>query len=855
MDKRLKTQIWWMVAALLLAAGVRLYALDAQSIWFDEGWSAHAAMQPTLIDAANADATNPPLYYTLVHVGARFFGTSEFGLRFVSVVFGLLALAVTYRLGHAIGGRQTAMGALWTAALMGALWWGSQEARMYTLLALLIAAAAWAWHRLLLRPTRAAWIILWATELALLYAHNTAPAVALWLNIATLIVWITARSVKKPDWRTWIGGQCLVGLLWLPYFVSRFLNLTDANSAITTAPSLTPDFLAQIGSAFWIMPWERVARGGVAAWEGLLIGLIGAALLVSLRSRSGRWMLLHAALLIAGMLLGLFILGNDFHGRYIVMAAPLVAVALGSLRPRLLMVFAVAICGALLIASIAARPTFPNDNVRGAVLEYAQRLTSTDTVLMWSYADRYELAYYWDRFDVSVQRVTLPEGADMAAILPLLPEPGGDVALNVWYTQRADYRGMMNCLLSAGTAPPEAFQVDGMDSQIYRAPPLIPPALEPLDVWFGDGSVRLAHLDSVGQPPPTRADHAACIPLHLSALDAPETEMKALIVVRDGRGREIARVDAVFADAAQRTIGVFERSAAFATIRLPAGTPPGTYDLFVRLYDEKNHLSGLIPEDTQRTRFGRDLWIGTWEIVPGAVWMPDSHTDAPLTLIETQPVSITVNNGTAFDLTLLWSGRGALPDLTLTLPDGTAQAVPTEIAQHDDLTREMRTIRIPAEMMSGTAAIALPDGEIITSIQVEALPMLLDAPAFANEVDVEFPGVGRLVGFTYSPENLEAQLVWQAEAAAAISYTVFVQLIDADGRVVAQSDSAPARGSRPTTGWRAGEFIEDRHTLRVNPGFSADQMVGARLIAGMYDPATGARLQMGDSTDYAVLSP
>lgn len=834
---------------------MRLHGLETQSIWFDEGWSAHAAMQPTLIDAANADSTNPPLYYALIHVGGRFFGTSEFSLRFVSVIFGMIALAVTYRLGHAIGGRQTAMGALWAAALMGALWWGAQEARMYTLLALLIAIVAWAWHRLLLRPTRAAWIILWSAELALLYAHNTAPAVALWLNIATLIAWLSARSLRKPDWRVWIGVQCLVGLLWLPYFVSRFLNLTDANSAITSAPSLSADFIAQIGSAFWIMPWERIMRGGVAPWESLLVALLSVALLVSLRSRSGRWMLLHAALLIAGMLLGLFILGNDFHGRYIVMVAPLVGVALGSLRPRLLMVFAVAISGALLLASIAARPAFPNDNARGVVQEYARRLTSADTVLMWSYADRYELTYYWDRFNVSVQRVTLPEGADIAEIVPLLPEPGGDVALNVWYTQRADYRGMMNCLLSAGTTSPETFQVDGMDSLIYRAPPLTPPALMPVDVWFGDGNAQLAHLDSVGQPPPTRADHAACIPLHLNALDARDAEMKALVVVGDEHGREIARVDAVFADAAQRTIGVFERSSAFATVRLPAGTPPGTYDLFVRIYDEESHLSGLTPEDTQRTRFGRDLWIGTWEIVPGAVWMPDSLPDAPLSLIETQPESITVNNGASFDLILLWSGRGVLPDLTLMLPDGTAQAIQTEIAQHDDLTRELRTIRIPAEMVSGTAAIMLPDGEIIASIQIEALPMLLAAPTFANEVDVEFPGVGRLVGFTYSPETLEVHLVWQAEAAAAISYTVFVQLIDADGRVVAQSDSVPSDGTRPTTGWRAGEYIQDRHTLRLNSNFTNDHVIGTRLIAGMYDPATGTRLQLEDSTDFAALSP
>jgi hypothetical protein len=855
MDKKPGGSLRWFVAAFLLAAGAYLHRLEAQSLWFDEGWSAHAATQPTLIDAANADATNPPLYYALLHIGGRFFGTSEFGLRFVSVIFGLLALAFTFRLGYAVGGRQTAVIALWAAALTASLWWGAQEARMYTLLALLIAAAAWAWHRLIHKPSRAAWLTLWAAELALLHAHNTAPAAALWLNLATLSAWIAARSARKPDWRIWLGGQVGVGLLWLPYFLSRFLNLTEANSAIRSAPSLTPDFIAQIGSAFWIMPWERLTRGGAAAWESLLAALIGAALLFSLRSRGGRWLLLHAALLIGSMLLGLVILGNDFHGRYIVMVAPLIAAALGGVRPLALSAAAISACGALLLASINGRAAFPNDDARGAVREYARRLDADDSVLMWSYADRYELAYYWERFGAAARRVTLPEGADMAEVLPLLPQSGGDIALNVWYTQRADYRGMMNCLLSAGTAPPETFRVDGMDSLIYRAPPLTPPALAPVHIWFGDGSRRIAHLDAAGQPPPMRADRAACIPLHLSALEAPEREMKALIAVRDGRGRDIARADAVFADAAQRTTGVLERISAFATVRLPAGTPPGRYEIFLRLYDEGDHFSGLFPEANERTRYGRDVWIADWEILPGAVWQPDLHADAPLTLIEAAPESIAVNSGEAFDLMLLWSGHGALPELALTLPDGTMQRLPPEIDQHDDLTHERRAVRIPPDMPSGEAAAALPDGEIIATIQVEAVPMLIEAPRFADSADATFLGLGRLVGFSYSPETLEVQLVWRAEAASERSYTVFVQLIDADGNVVAQSDSAPSGGSRPTTGWRAGEYIEDRHVLRLNPGFTSDQTAGARLIAGMYDPITGARLLLTDGADHAVLSP
>ena len=74
MDTR---KFWVLSALLLLAVALRLYHLQSQSIWFDEGWSAYAAVQPTLWDAFQSDATNPPLYYVLLNISARFTGDSE----------------------------------------------------------------------------------------------------------------------------------------------------------------------------------------------------------------------------------------------------------------------------------------------------------------------------------------------------------------------------------------------------------------------------------------------------------------------------------------------------------------------------------------------------------------------------------------------------------------------------------------------------------------------------------------------------------------------------------------------------------------------------------------------------------
>jgi hypothetical protein len=115
---------------------------------------------------------------------------------------------------------------------------------------------------------------------------------------------------------------------------------------------------------------------------------------------------------------------------------------------------------------------------------------------------------------------------------------------------------------------------------------------------------------------------------------------------------------------------------------------------------------------------------------------------------------------------------------------------------------------------------------------------------------VRFPGVATLVGAdvpeVITPET-EITLVWQAEAPE-IDYTVFVQVLSPDGRVIAQSDQMPAR---PTSGWIEDEYIVDTHRLRFNlPDYDGPGTV----IAGFYDAAEGFRRVMtADSTDRADL--
>ena len=70
--------------------------------------------------------------------------------------------------------------------------------------------------------------------------------------------------------------------------------------------------------------------------------------------------------------------------------------------------------------------------------------------------------------------------------------------------------------------------------------------------------------------------------------------------------------------------------------------------------------------------------------------------------------------------------------------------------------------------------------------------------------------LGYDVPATAAPNHpLTITLYWQALATPARDYSVFIHLIDSDGRIVAQQDGPPAQGSYPTSLWSAPETIID----------------------------------------------
>ena len=868
-----------MVALLVLATATRLYHIDFQSIWFDEGWSAFAAVQPTLRAAFEADPTNPPLYYVLVNLTTRAFGDSAFGLRLASLIPGLLTIPLAYQLACRLFNRRAGLYAAFLVALSPPLWWASQEARMYTLLALLVLLMALAWHQLTLKPKRWAWLLLWLAELGLLYAHNTGPIVVVWINAVTVILWFLRHRLRRPDWRVWLAGQIVVSLLWLPWFLTRFLDVQSANSALVRRPALDLLFLSHLWQAFWISPWEMVGQEPVLlVFAVLALGI--ALILIPWRQGNARWLVVHSLVLVIGLVVGLSMIGNEMHGRYLVMIVPLLLVALGAglsllhsrpMRYGSIIVFTALFASNLLLAQ---NPAYQHDDARGMVQYYADTLTADDTVLAWSYADRYDLAYYWDRLAVPARRVTLPEGADLADIAPLLPD-GGQVALNVWYTQRADFRGMLDCVLGNGThTSPLEHTVYGMSNLLYADAPQGLPASRAFDRSILHNGVPVATITGIGVFDPAQADQALCAPVEIRLNQVIASDVQAAVVIRNSLGWDIAQTSAIFATANQRTTSTLapgESATAYPPLRLPVGAPPGDYEILLRVFDSVAAPSGYDMVSESGNVIGKDLTLGTWHIRPGAAWratnrettLPDrvdlKVSNDLILLAHDIDASTTLTPGTEVRLQLLWQGRGSLPDLRLRSVTGDWQVtIPPTVSTRDSITLDWRESRIPTEVESGTAQLLLPDGTILADYQIDVLPRIEAVPDFAQAVDMPVGEIGRLIGYTPGSEAVDlvemplVTLVWQAgETTSKISYTVFVQLLDADGRLIAQSDSLPAQGGRPTTGWRSGEYVVDEHRLHFNENAAPGE---ARLIAGMYDAQTSQRLPVGpDGQDYIEL--
>ena len=92
-------------------------------------------------------------------------------------------------------------------------------------------------------------------------------------------------------------------------------------------------------------------------------------------------------------------------------------------------------------------------------------------------------------------------------------------------------------------------------------------------------------------------------------------------------------------------------------------------------------------------------------------------------------------------------------------------------------------------------------------------------------------------------------LMWRALAPLPANLKIFVHAVDDNGAVVAQHDAQPLNDLRPMTTLPVGEDVNDRHGLALPVAYTGR----LRVLAGIYDPATGQRVLTMDGRDAVTI--
>lgn len=127
--------------------------------------------------------------------------------------------------------------------------------------------------------------------------------------------------------------------------------------------------------------------------------------------------------------------------------------------------------------------------------------------------------------------------------------------------------------------------------------------------------------------------------------------------------------------------------------------------------------------------------------------------------------------------------------------------------------------------------------------QPTALPPLFEPVPMQFGTYIRFGDAIALEGYSFLPYDggVTVQLLWHALAVPAGDYAVgvFVMPDGAQSAILAQSDRVPVNGTRPTSGWQAGEYLVDSHDL---PLIVESDLANLVLWVNVYDPNTGDRL-------------
>jgi len=276
-QSRPKGDYVFVAIALALFASLALWNIADASIWFDEAFSAYI-IQFNFLDIARYTATDvhPPFFYWVLKVWSFFFGTTELGLRSMSVFFGVVAAIFGYLFTKRQFGRRAAIIGIFILALSPLFLRYSQEARMYTLAATIVMAATYVLTRAVESGNRKLWIL-----------YGVLVSLGMWTHYFTALAWIAHWvwryiTLRKSDLRrkdlarnffdrNWLTAHIIAIVLFLPWLPAMAIQLIVVQTGgFWIGPVGIDSFGTYFGTLIYF--WEH---DHVTGWYATVLAVMG----------------------------------------------------------------------------------------------------------------------------------------------------------------------------------------------------------------------------------------------------------------------------------------------------------------------------------------------------------------------------------------------------------------------------------------------------------------------------------------------------------------------------------------------------------------------------------------------------
>lgn len=315
--------IWLLIPLLLVTTWLGARGLNANPYWLDEVWSVYIAggahtgpLSPTDLWSRNAnkDPRNAVGYHLLLAGWGAAVGWTPFAARASSLLFGVLAVAWTYRLGRDLASPVAGIGAAAVVGTSAFYIYYLHELRTYSLSVLLTVVILWTYFRSVTnhRPQLRLYVAFVLSVIGILYTY--------YFGAIIIAVFGLYHLLFVPKTRRWLHIPVLLGiagLIFLPWFGAMLSGLKI---------SLSDDFLHNKALA----PPEVIGNLVYYFSNGVIVFVI-VAIVVGLRQRGTRaaWFFALASVafvMLANARLQIIEAGRE---RYMLLLWPLLAVLCG----------------------------------------------------------------------------------------------------------------------------------------------------------------------------------------------------------------------------------------------------------------------------------------------------------------------------------------------------------------------------------------------------------------------------------------------------------------------------------------------------------------------------------------------